>query len=72
VKVPNRSNVVLSDDSFPFTIEVFDADTGAVLWRRVVEGPGVIDSPTVGGPGTRVGVRIIYPDGRVEEGRDIR
>jgi hypothetical protein len=51
---------------FPFTIEIFREDTGEIVWREVISGPGVLEVPGFGGSGFKVGVRTIYPDGRVE------
>jgi hypothetical protein len=49
------------------TIELIRSDTGEVVWRQVVEGPGGLEVPGFGHLGAPIGVRITYNGGHVEE-----
>lgn len=57
----------LPASDFPILAELLRDDTGEVVWRRVINGPGVIKVPGFGGQGFRVHARITYADGRVDE-----
>jgi hypothetical protein len=60
--------VDLPADTFPFTVEYVNADNpDEMLATTTVSGPGVLRVPGFAATGVKVMVRVIYPDGQVEE-----
>jgi hypothetical protein len=56
----------LRSDQFPFELVALDSETGAVVWRHTVTGPGKVTIPPLARQlGRRVKMRIIWPDGTV-------
>lgn len=61
------AHATVPDDVFPFTVESYRGDTGEVLWTREVTGPGPVQVPGFGHLGVRIGIRVTYNDGTVED-----
>lgn len=57
----------LEPDDYPFTAELFNGDSGEVLWRTEVTGPCLLRLPSLGGQGFPVRARILFSDGQTIE-----
>jgi hypothetical protein len=59
----------LPADSFPFTIELLDAETRLVRWTALVKGPGVLHVPSRAevNDGKTLTARVTFADGTVQE-----
>ena len=57
----------LSADSFPFTMELLDAETREVCWTATADGPGAVQVPGYRevNDGKPVAVRMTFGNGEV-------
>lgn len=58
----------LRPEDFPFTLEALDSESGAVVWKKIIETPGPLYIPALAAKiGRPVKVRITWPSGKVTE-----
>lgn len=57
--------------AFPFTLQLVNEITGAVVWEIEVTGPGAIMVPSLRHLGVPVVGKVIWPDGSSQTEGDI-